>query len=200
MLLDLKGELADRAYPILASLICPRPIAWVTTLNADGSVNAAPFSFFNLMGSEPPLVVFCPGDHDDGTPKDTARNAQERGEFVLHLVDEGLAETMVRTSASLPYGESEAARERLATTPSAAIATPRLADAPVALECRVHSIQRIGENRLVFGLIEAVHVRDALYDPEHRRIRTDRYHPVGRMAVPNWYCTTRDQFEIVRPA
>src|SRR5262245_436704 len=106
MLLDLKGDLADRAHAILSSLICPRPIAWVTTLNDDGSVNAAPFSFFNLMGSEPPLVVFCPSDRDDGTPKDSARNAQSRGEFVLHLVDEPLAETMVRTSASHPYGES----------------------------------------------------------------------------------------------
>lgn len=200
MLLDLKGSLADRAYPILASLVCPRPIAWVTTLNDDGSVNAAPFSFFNLMGTEPPLVVFCPGDHDDGTPKDTARNAQTRGEFVLHLVDEPLAETMVRTSASHPYGKSEAEHEQLPTLPSSSLSTPRLADAPVALECRVHSIQRIGENRLVLGLIEAVHVRDDLYDPELRRIRTDLYHPVGRMAVPNWYCTTREQFEIVRPA
>ncbi|HEY8961075.1 MAG TPA: flavin reductase family protein, partial [Luteolibacter sp.] len=187
-------------YPILASLICPRPIAWVTTLNDDGSVNAAPFSFFNLMGTEPPLVVFCPGDRDDGTPKDTARNAQSRGEFVLHLVDELLAEAMVHTSASHPYGKSEAEYAQLTTLPSSTISTPRLADAPVALECRVHSIQRIGENRLVLGLIEAVHVRDELYDPEHRRIRTDQYHPVGRMAVPNWYCTTRDQFEIVRPA
>ena len=200
MLLDLKGSLADRAYPILASLVCPRPIAWVTTLNDDGSVNAAPFSFFNLMGTEPPLVVFCPGDHDDGTPKDTARNAQSRGEFVLHLVDEPLAETMVRTSASHPYGKSETDHEQLATLPSSTISTPRLTDAPVALECRVHSIQRIGENRLVLGLIEAVHVRDDLYDPELRRIRTDLYHPVGRMAGPNWYCSTRDQFEIVRPA
>jgi flavin reductase (DIM6/NTAB) family NADH-FMN oxidoreductase RutF len=200
MLLDLNGSLADRAYPILASLICPRPIAWVTTLNDDGSVNAAPFSFFNLMGTEPPLVVFCPGDQDDGTPKDTARNVQNRGEFVLHLVDEPLAEVMVRTSASHPYGQSEAEREGLLTTPSAILATPRIAEAPVALECRVHSIQRIGQNRLVLGLIEAVHVRDDLYDPEQRRIRTDLYHPVGRMAVPNWYCTTREQFEIVRPA
>lgn len=200
MLLDLKGALADRAYPILASLICPRPIAWVTTLNDDGSVNAAPFSFFNLMGTDPALVVFCPGDHDDGTPKDTARNAQSRGEFVLHLVDGPMAETMVRTSASHPYGKSETDHERLLTSPSSTLLTPRLADAPVALECRVHSIQRIGENRLVFGLIEAIHVRDELYDPELRRIRTDLYHPVGRMAVPNWYCTTHDQFEIVRPA
>jgi flavin reductase (DIM6/NTAB) family NADH-FMN oxidoreductase RutF len=200
MLLDLKGDLADRAYPILASLICPRPIAWVTTLNDDDSVNAAPFSFFNLMGTEPPLVVFCPGDQDDGTPKDTARNAQSRGEFVLHLVDEPLAEAMVRTSATHPYGKSETAQEGLLTTPSATLSTPRLTEAPVALECRVHSIQRIGQNRLVFGLIEAVHVRDDLYDPEHRKIRTDLYHPLGRMAVPNWYCTTREQFEIVRPA
>lgn len=199
MELDLAGALAERAYPILASLVCPRPIAWVTTLNADGSVNVAPFSFFNLMGSEPPLLVFCPGDRPDGTPKDTARNALERGEFTVNLVDEAFAEVMVATAASVPYGVSEATAHGLATEPSSAIATPRLAGVPAAFECRVHSIQLIGANRLVFGLIERTHVRDDLFDAATGRVRTDRYHPVGRMAVPHWYCTTRDQFELVRP-
>jgi len=200
MELDITGTLADRAYPILASLVCPRPIAWVTTLNDDGSVNLAPFSFFNLMGSEPPLLVFCPGDRADGTPKDSALNAEKRGEFVVHLVDEPLAETMVRTAASLPYGESEVSRESLTLAPSSTIATPRLADAPAALECKLHSIQTIGENRMVFGLIQRVHVRDELYDPTTHHILTAKYRPVGRMASPNWYCTTGDQFEIIRPA
>ncbi len=200
MELDFTGALADRAYPILASLVCPRPIAWVTTLNPDGSVNVAPFSFFNLVGTEPPLLMFCPGDRDDGSPKDSARNARDRGEFVVNLVDEPLAEVMVRTSASLPPGESEALREDLALVPSTTIATPRIAGAPASFECKVHSIQLIGENRIVFGLIQRTHVRDDLYHPESARIRTELYHPVGRMASPNWYCQTRDQFELVRPA
>ena len=74
MELDLTGEHADRAYYILASLITPRPIAWVTTMSPEGAVNAAPFSFFNVLGANPPILGFCPGDRDDGTPKDTARN------------------------------------------------------------------------------------------------------------------------------
>lgn len=200
MELDFTVALADRAYPILASLVCPRPIAWVTTLNPDGSVNVAPFSFFNLVGTEPPLLMFCPGDRDDGTPKDSARNAHDRGEFVVNLVDDPLAEVMVRTSASLPPGESEALRENLALLPSSTLATPRLAAAPASFECKVHSIQPIGENRIIFGLIQRTHVRDDLYDPETARIRAELYHPIGRMASPNWYCHTRDQFELVRPA
>lgn len=200
MELDFTGALADRAYPILASLVCPRPIAWVTTLNPDGSVNVAPFSFFNLVGTEPPLLMFCPGDRDDGTPKDSARNARDRGEFVVNLVDDPLAEVMVRTSASLPPGESEAQRENLTLLPSSTLATPRLAAAPASFECKVHSIQLIGENRIIFGLIQRTHVRDDLYDPETARIRAELYHPIGRMASPNWYCHTRDQFDLVRPA
>ncbi|MEI7927252.1 MAG: flavin reductase family protein [Verrucomicrobiales bacterium] len=200
MELDFTGPLADRAYPILASLICPRPIAWVTTLNPDGSVNVAPFSFFNLVGTEPPLLMFCPGDRDDGTPKDSARNARDRGEFVVNLVDPPLAEAMSRTSAALPPGESEALREDLTLLPSSTLATPRIAGAPASFECTVHSIQLIGQNRLILGLIQRTHVRDDLYNPESARIRTDLYHPVGRMASPNWYCHTGDQFELVRPA
>ena len=197
--LDLLTTHADRAYPILAGLVTPRPIAWVTTLNEDGSVNAAPFSFFNVFGSEPPLVIFAPGDRDDGSPKDTARNCRRTGEFVVNLVDEELAEVMNRTSAAVPYGVSETEREALATAASSSIAPPRIAATPAALECKVHSIQQIGENRLVLGIVHRVHVREEFIDSETLRIRGDRFHPIGRMAVPNWYCKTSDLFELVRP-
>lgn len=197
--LDLLTTHADRAYPILAGLVTPRPIAWVTTLNEDGSVNAAPFSFFNVFGVDPPLVIFAPGDRDDGSPKDTARNCRRTGEFVINLVDEALAETMVRTSASLPYGESETTLENLATTPSSVIAPPRITATPAALECKVHSIQQIGENRLVLGIVHRVQVREEFFDPNSLRVRGEKFHPIGRMSVPNWYCKTSDLFEIVRP-
>ncbi len=197
--LDLLTTHADRAYPILAGLVTPRPIAWVTTLNEDGSVNAAPFSFFNVFGVDPPLVIFAPGDRDDGSPKDTARNCRRTGEFVINLVDEALAETMVRTSASLPYGESETTHENLATTPSSVIAPPRITATPAALECKVHSIQQIGENRLVLGIVHKVQVREEFFDPNSLRLRGEKFHPIGRMSVPNWYCKTSDLFEIVRP-
>lgn len=198
--LDLLGAHASRAYSILSSLVTPRPIAWVTTLNEDGSVNAAPFSFFNLFGAEPPLVIFAPGDRDDGSPKDSARNCRRTGEFVVNLVDEALAEVMVKTSASVPYGVSETAREDLETAASSAVLVPRIAAAPAALECRVHSIQQIGENRIVFGIVHRVHVREEFFESETMRVLGEKFHPIGRMASPNWYCKTNELFEIARPS
>ena len=103
MELDLEGQLADRAYPILASLVTPRPIAFVTTISPEGKVNAAPFSFFNLLGADPPVLAVAPGDRDDGTPKDTALNIRLTHEFVVNLVDETIAEAMNKCAASLPY-------------------------------------------------------------------------------------------------
>jgi flavin reductase (DIM6/NTAB) family NADH-FMN oxidoreductase RutF len=197
--LDLLTTHADRAYPILAGLVTPRPIAWVTTLNEDGSVNAAPFSFFNVFGDDPPLVIFAPGDRDDGSPKDTARNCRRTGEFVVNLVDGTLAEVMNRTSAAVPYGVSETEREALETAISSAVAPPRIAAAPAALECKVHSIQMVGSNRLVFGIVHRVQVREEFFDPETLRVRGADFHPVGRMSVPNWYCRTGDLFEMIRP-
>jgi flavin reductase (DIM6/NTAB) family NADH-FMN oxidoreductase RutF len=197
--LDLLAEHADRAYPILAGLVTPRPIAWVTTLNEDGSVNAAPFSFFNVFGATPPLVIFAPGDRDDGSPKDTARNCERSGEFVINLVDEGLAQAMNRTAASVPYGVSELELAGLTTEASSSVSPPRIAEAPAALECRLHEIQRIGSNRLVLGIVQRVQVRDEFFDPATLRVRGDRFHPIGRMSVPNWYCHTGDLFEMIRP-
>ncbi len=199
MELDLLGTHADRAYPVLAGLVVPRPIAWVTTLNEDGSVNAAPFSFFNIFGDDPPLLVFAPGDRPDGSPKDSARNAKRTGEFVVNLVDESLAGVMNRTSAPHPPGVSEIEAEGLTVVASSVVAAPRIAAAPASLECKVHSIQEIGTNRLVLGIIHRVHVRDEIIDPEKLRIRQEAYHPIGRMAVPDWYCRTADLFEMARP-
>jgi len=193
---DLTGPHADDAYRILSSLVTPRPIAWVTTLNEDGSINAAPFSHFNVVGDDPPMVMFCPSNRDDGTPKDTALNCRRSGEFVVNFVDESLGAMMVRSSAPLPYGESEITREGLATLASSSIAVPRIALAPAALECKVHDIWEIGNNRLIIGLVQRVHVSDALIDPLTQRIH---YHPIGRMASPDWYCRTTDQFSMPRP-
>src|SRR3954452_2283191 len=124
--LDLTGEHADRAYPILASLITPRPIAWVTTMSPEGAVNAAPFSFFNVLGANPPVLGFAPGDRDDGTPKDTARNIRLTHEFVVNLVDEAVAEQMNMTAATLAYGVNELEAAGLHTAPSTMVKPPRI--------------------------------------------------------------------------
>jgi flavin reductase (DIM6/NTAB) family NADH-FMN oxidoreductase RutF len=199
MELDLAGAHAERAYPILASLVTPRPIAWVTTLGPDGVVNTAPFSFFNVLGAEPPIVGFAPADRDDGTPKDTARNIRLTHEFVVNLVDETVAEAMNQTAASLPYGVSELEHAGLTTRLSSVVRPPRIAEAPVSLECTEWGTLQIGENRLIIGVVKRVHLRDELFDAEKQRVRGDRLHLIGRMAAPHWYCRTRDRFEMIHP-
>ncbi len=196
---DLEGKDLDRAYAVLASLVIPRPIAWVTTLGPDGVVNAAPFSFFNVLGTDPPIVGFCPGDRDDGTPKDTARNVRLGHEFVVNLVDETLAEAMNQTAAALSYGESELGRAGVTTLPSSVVAPPRIAESPASLECTEWGTLRIGDNRLIIGLVKRVHVRNELVDPKTLRIRSEHFRALGRMASPHWYCRTTDRFEMVRP-
>lgn len=199
MELDIEGKHADRAYAILASLVTPRPIAWVTSLSPDGVVNAAPFSFFNVLGDDPPILGFCPGDRDEGTPKDTARNIRLSHEFVVNLVDEKVAEAMNRTAASLPYGVSEIQQAGLTTAPSSVVKPPRISEAPASLECAEWGTLQIGGNRLIIGLVKRVHVRDELFDPQTQRIRSEKFQVIGRMAGPNWYCRTMDRFEMVRP-
>jgi flavin reductase (DIM6/NTAB) family NADH-FMN oxidoreductase RutF len=199
MELDFEGKHAARSYAILVALITPRPIAWVTTVNPEGVINAAPFSFFNVLGSKPPIVGICPGDREDGTPKDTARNIRLTHEFVVNLVDEDVAEPMNRTAASVPYGTSELEAAGLSTQASSVVRPPRIAESPASLECSEWGTLQIGDNRLIVGLIKRVHVRDELIDPETLRIRSERFFSIGRMASPHWYCRTRDRFEMIRP-
>jgi flavin reductase (DIM6/NTAB) family NADH-FMN oxidoreductase RutF len=200
MELNLEKEFADRAYPILASLVTPRPIALVTTISAAGRVNAAPFSFFNLLGATPPICAFAPGDRDDGTPKDTALNIRSGHEFVVNLVDEGIAEKMNLCAAALPYGESELVHAGLTAAPSTVVKPPRIAESPASLECVEWGTLQIGGNRVVIGLIKRLHLRDELFDAEKRRVRSEKLLTIGRMASPHWYCKTRERFEMIRPA
>jgi len=199
MELDLEGKHASRGYGMLIALVTPRPIAWVTTLDENGIVNAAPFSFFNAFGADPPIIGFAPGDRSDGSPKDTARNIRRNHEFVVNLVDEATAEAMNVTSASLPHGVSELDAAKLTAVPSSVVSPPRIGEAPASMECSEWGTLQIGGNRLVIGLVKRVHVRDDLIDPEKLRIRTENFHVIGRMASPDWYCRTRDRFQMRRP-
>ena len=199
MELDLEKDFADRAYQLLVSLVTPRPIALVTTISADGKVNAAPFSFFNVMGANPPICAFAPGDRENGTPKDTALNIRATHEFVVNLVDEAIAEKMNQCAASLPFGENELVRAGLTAAPCSVVKPPRIAEAPASLECVEWGTLQIGGNRMVIGLIKRIHLRDELFDAEKKRINADKLFLIGRMASPHWYCKTRDRFEIKRP-
>ena len=196
---DLQGEHAKSAYKLLAGLVTPRPIAWITTQDREGRVNAAPFSFFNVFGTRPPIVAFAPGDKEPGIPKDTAKNIRANQEFVVNLVDEETADAMNATSAELPFGQSEIEFAKLTTAPSATVSPPRIAESPVAMECREHSTIEIGRDRIILGIISRLHVRDGVLDPETLLVDTENFHPIGRMQVPAGYCRTRDQFDMERP-
>lgn len=189
-------DLAPRdRYKLLSALVVPRPIAWVTTLNADGSVNAAPYSFFNLMGSRPPVVAFGPDDAPDGTPKDTARNVRRTGAFVIQVVDESVAPAMHASSGAYPAGVSEAEVLELTTAPMPGTAVPRLADAPAALACREHTTLHVGETRVVLGVVDHLYVRDDLVDTERWRIDQTALQAVGRLGG-GLYTRTRDHLDL----
>lgn len=196
MELDLTGPLREDAYIILSGLVTPRPIALTTTVDPDGRVNAAPFSFFNLLGDSPPIVGFCPGDRSPGVPKDTAKNIRLTHEFVINLVDEALAEKMNLCAATLPPGEDELAHAGLTALPSSVVKPPRIAEAPVSLECKSHSIVEIGDNRLIIGEVLRVHVREGILNADTWMVNADAYHPIGRMQAPGWYCHTTSMFEM----
>lgn len=196
---DLTGEHARYAYRLLGGLVTPRPIAWVTTQDEEGRINAAPFSFFNLFGTDPPILGFAPGDREPGVPKDTARNIRRTGEFVVNLVDESCAQAMNFTSANLAAGVNEIELAGLDTLPSTSIKPPRIAVAPVALECREWSTLEIGRNRMIIGLIDRVHTREGILDPATFLVIPENFSPIGRMEVPAGYCRTSDRFQMPRP-
>jgi flavin reductase (DIM6/NTAB) family NADH-FMN oxidoreductase RutF len=191
---------ADDRYKLLVSLVVPRPIALVTTLSRAGRVNAAPFSFFNVLGDEPPLVILSVDgrDEDPGTPKDTARNIRETGAFVVNLVDQALVPAMTMCAVAFPADVDETAAAGLALVPSAQVAPPRIAAAPVHLECiEWQSIAIAAGRHLVLGQVVHLHARDGIVGP-NLRVDIDRLDLVGRMHGGGWYVRTRDRFEVPR--
>jgi flavin reductase (DIM6/NTAB) family NADH-FMN oxidoreductase RutF len=186
---------AHQRYKLMASLIVPRPIALVTTLGEDGTVNAAPFSLFNMLGEDPPIVMISINKRDDDSLKDTARNILRTGEFVVHLTDEPIAEQMHRCGDRLPPDESEVDAVGFTTVPSSAVAPPRIVEAPVAFECRLWERLETESRHILIGQVLRLHARDGLVDTERWRVRLQSYFPVGRFGA-SFYTRTRDRFAI----
>lgn len=188
------------AYRLLTSTIVPRPIAFVTTVDAQGRVNAAPFSFFNAVGSAPPTVVLGFEPNADGSQKDTPNNIVATSEFVVNLVDRALAERMSEAAASLPPGVSEVDHVGLDTIPSVAVTTPRLAASPVAMECRLtHNNPLSGGGRVILGEVIEFHIRESIIESlDPLRINLEQLDAISRLSGP-YYGTTRDRFSIQRP-
>jgi len=196
------ATLAPRdAYQWMISTILPRPIAWVSTISAEGKTNLAPFSFFQGVCANPPTLMFVPVNNRQGGKKDTVRNIEALPEFVVNLVPRALAEQMNACSALLPYGESEFEKFGVVSAPSERVRPPRVAAAPVAFECRLLQVVNIGEGPLaahvIFGSILVAHVRDDVLGPNGKP-DVAKLDLIGRLGGEA-YTTTRDTFSIERP-
>ena len=149
MQIDPSSQVKADNYKLLTNLVVPRPIAWVTSQSNTGLVNLAPFSFFNAVGSDPLYVVISIGCRGDGSPKDTARNIETSGEFVVNMVTEDLLVAMNVSAVEFPPEESELVAANLRTAGSVHIKTPRLAEAQASLECRLFQSQQLGANTCI---------------------------------------------------
>jgi flavin reductase (DIM6/NTAB) family NADH-FMN oxidoreductase RutF len=187
-------------YKLLIGSVVPRPIAWVSSVDAAGVRNLAPFSYFMAITDDPPTIAFASSFRGAGADgkKDTLRNVEATGEFVVNVVDDALAAQMNVTSGDYPPDVDEFQVAGLAPAPSARVAPPRLGGAPIAMECRLERIVPVGRASLVLGRIVHVHVRDGLYDAATGRVDMHRLRPVGRLSG-NLYTHVHDIFEMKRP-
>lgn len=188
-------------YRLLTAAIVPRPIAWVVTRATDGVLNCAPFSFFNMVGSDPPLLAIGLMAGANGL-KHTARNILATGEMVVHMVPERLAEAMNITAVDAPDGVDELSLAGLDTVPSVKVAPPRIALAPVAIECvTFQTIQTGPRQTLVLARVVMAHFDEAYLTAGDRpRVDTPAMGLIGRMHGPLAYARTTDLFDLARPS
>ncbi len=201
MEIEVAGAPPVDIYRLLISCVTPRPIAWVTSIDLEGRVNLAPFSFFNAFGAEPPVVVFGPNRKRDGSKKDTLANVEATREFVINGAVASLAEQMNLSSKELPHGESEIELTGLSLAPSKKVKVPRLAESPLNMECVLRQVVSIGDRQLsanlVIGEIVHFHVDDSLLDADGR-VDPRKAQTIARLGG-NYYCHTSDLFEMKRP-
>ena len=192
----------SQIYKLMTSTITPRPIAWITSQDERGRLNAAPFSFFNAFSADPPIVGIGIGRRPElaEAPKDSWANIRSTEGFVVQLVDEANAAAMNRTATPFAQGESELALAGIETLASTHVAPPRIASSPVAFECRLFREIGLGErNVLILGRVLAMHIRDdAVRDAERMHIATERLGLIGRMHGAGWYARTSDLFQLDR--
>lgn len=187
-----EAESIDR-YKLISGLVVPRPIGWIGTRRDNGTNNLAPFSFFNVVSTNPPVVLFSGGRHAD-RPKDSVALAEATGEFTVNIVSEEVAEAMAVTAGTFGAEDDEFAIAGLTAGPATQIDAPLVAEAPANLECRVRQIVDLGErSRVVFGDVVAIHVEERVLDGT--RVDHDALRAVGRMAGSS-YVNTRARFEL----
>jgi flavin reductase (DIM6/NTAB) family NADH-FMN oxidoreductase RutF len=187
-------------YKILVGSVLPRPIAWVSSMDLAGNLNLAPFSYFTIVSNQPMTLVFCIGPLETGDgKKDTLRNVQAVPEFVINITNQETAEAMNLTATALPSKQSEFEWAGLTPVDSESIRVPRVAEAPIAFECRLRQVVIVSEapggGSAVFGDVQRLYVRDDLYDGG--RIDLERLQPIGRLAGTG-YVRVTDLFDMAR--
>ena len=187
-------------YKLLVATITPRPIAWVVSQDHEGNLNAAPYSFFNALSGDPPVIGIGMGNHEPGRPKDSLVNIRKTGEFVVNLVSEKNAEAMNVTAIDFANGVSELTEAGLTTIASTNVKTPRIAESPVALECELMQIVELGPARsLVLGRVLAMHICDtAILDATKHYVDTPKLKLIGLMHGAGWYVKTSNLFKMDR--
>jgi flavin reductase (DIM6/NTAB) family NADH-FMN oxidoreductase RutF len=196
--LDPRALASTAVYKLLISSVVPRPIAWVSSVDAAGVANLAPFSYFMAITDEPPTIAFSCSPRA-GHRKDTLRNVEAIGEFVVNVVDDDRAEQMNLSSGDYPPETDEFALTHLTPAPSVVVKPPRVAEAPINMECRVARILPVGKANLILGEIVQWHIRDDVYDSATGRLDMHRLRPVGRL-TGNLYSHIHDIFEMKRPS
>jgi len=188
-------------FAFLTAAVVPRPIALITTLTPAGTCNAAPYTFFSIAGTEPPMVTVTVLPTPDGRMKDTGTNILQSKEFVINLVSEDLAEAMNLTCIDAPAGVDEMALAELAPAPSVKIKPPRVARSPVALECVLHATVPLSENQLIIlGRVVHAHANDEIVlDAREALLDTNAMRLIGGMHGAKWYTRTSDLFAMDRP-
>ncbi len=201
MFFDINELSGKNAYKLMASIVLPRPIAWVVTVKENGDLNAAPFSFFNVLSGDPPVVALGIG-HRGAVKKDTRLNIERTGEFVVNLVSEPMAEAMNITAIEYAYHVNEIDQAKLQTTSSVKVATPRIVGAPVTLECRLWKEVDIDERRSIFlAHVEGVHVADdAIIDADKCYVDGFKLDLIGRLHGAGWYMRVDKGFQMSRLA
>lgn len=200
MILNTAELTQPERYKLLIGAVVPRPIAWVSSMNREGVLNLAPFSYFTIGATIPMTLLFCPQFPMSGKPKkDTLRNIEEVPQFVINIASESLVKEMNLSSTELPYGTSEFEWAGVNPASSHIVQVPRVAEAPISFECKLQQIVIIsdqpGGGAVVLGEVQCVHIRDDIYD--NGRVLLDKLQPLGRLAGAG-YARITDTFDLPR--
>jgi len=203
MIIPFKDLSPNKVYFTMIQTLIPRPVAWVLSENPDDSFNLAPFSYFNAICSDPPLILLSIGLKPDGGPKDSRLNIEANKDFVVHIAHREMASLVTQTSATLPRGESELEKTDLETCEFPGSRLPRLKDCRIAYACQLHDLQEIGNGpqALIFAEVTQIYIDDTVIEHDAKgrmQVMAEKVDPIGRLGGGE-YTTFGEKINIPRP-